>query len=116
MTMTIPTVTTTLTSAHPHRRKTHHDQQPRPPPPSPRSPCRPPRTQPTSQAPTQKPSALAVDPPGSRFALGSYDFSLSLYDFGGLTSTLKPFRLFEPAESYPVLDLTSTRVDRGCWW
>lgn len=50
-------------------------------------------------------SALAVDPSGSRFALGSYDFSLSLYDFGGLTSTLKPFRLFDPAESYPVLDL-----------
>ncbi|SPO26028.1 uncharacterized protein UTRI_02302 [Ustilago trichophora] len=52
-------------------------------------------------------SSLAVDPSGSRFALGSYDHTLSLYDFGGMSSsTLSPFRLFEPGGSYPVLDLS----------
>lgn len=51
-------------------------------------------------------SALAVDPSGARFALGSYDYNLSLYDFGGMSSSLSPFRLFEPAENYPVLDLS----------
>lgn len=50
-------------------------------------------------------SALAVDPSGARFALGSYDYTLSLYDFGGMTSSFSPFRAFEPAGSYPVVDL-----------
>ncbi|KAJ1031421.1 hypothetical protein NDA13_001814 [Ustilago tritici] len=52
-------------------------------------------------------SALTVDASGSRFALGSYDHSLSLYDFGGLSPPLfSPFRLFEPTPNYPVLDLS----------
>ncbi|TKY85946.1 hypothetical protein EX895_004771 [Sporisorium graminicola] len=51
-------------------------------------------------------SALAVDGSGSRFALGSYDTMLSLYDFGGMTSALQPFRLFAPWETYPILDLS----------
>ena len=55
---------------------------------------------------TKTVSALAVDASGSRFALGSYDYQLSLYDFGGMTSALTPFRLFEPAGSYPLLDLS----------
>lgn len=52
-------------------------------------------------------SALAVDASGSRFALGSYDSYLSLYDFGGMTSSLEPFRHFEPThETYPIVDLS----------
>ncbi|CDU25589.1 uncharacterized protein SPSC_05482 [Sporisorium scitamineum] len=51
-------------------------------------------------------SALAVDASGSRFALGSYDTHLSLYDFGGMTSILQPFRLFPVEENHPILDLS----------
>ncbi|KAJ9478901.1 WD_REPEATS_REGION domain-containing protein [Pseudozyma hubeiensis] len=51
-------------------------------------------------------SSLAVDPSGSRFCVGSYDSTVSLYDFGGMTSTLTPFRHFPPThETYPILDL-----------
>ncbi|GAC98538.1 hypothetical protein PHSY_006132 [Pseudozyma hubeiensis SY62] len=51
-------------------------------------------------------SSLAVDPSGSRFCVGSYDSTVSLYDFGGMTSTLSPFRHFPPThETYPILDL-----------
>ncbi|CBQ71225.1 conserved hypothetical protein [Sporisorium reilianum SRZ2] len=55
---------------------------------------------------TKTVSALAVDSSGSRFALGSYDTLLSLYDFGGMSSALAPFRLFAPWETYPILDLS----------
>lgn len=62
---------------------------------------------PISGTHTKTLSALAVDPSGSRFALGSYDYSLSLYDFGGLTPpAFSPFRLFEPTPNYPILDLS----------
>ncbi|EST05989.2 WD40 repeat [Kalmanozyma brasiliensis GHG001] len=86
---------------------------PAPPPASSSAPPIPPHTLPPTSSTTlfagthtKTLSALTVDASGSRFALGSYDHTLSLYDFGGLTSTLKPFRLFEPVENYPVLDLS----------
>lgn len=55
-------------------------------------------------------SALAVEASGARFALGSYDYSLSLYDFGGMSARLTPFRHFEPCGSYPLLELGFSRT------
>ncbi|KAI3483819.1 hypothetical protein L1887_53229 [Cichorium endivia] len=54
-------------------------------------------------------SALAVDSAGARFALGSYDYTLSLYDYGGMNASLSPFRTFEPGGSVPVVDLSFSR-------
>ncbi|PWN52257.1 WD40 repeat-like protein [Violaceomyces palustris] len=50
-------------------------------------------------------SALALDPSGARVATGSFDYDLKLWDFGGMTSTFRPFRSFEPAGNYPIHDL-----------
>ncbi|PWY98887.1 WD40 repeat-like protein [Testicularia cyperi] len=57
-------------------------------------------------------SALAVDASGARFCVGSYDYTLSMYDFGGMKSNLAPFRAFEPAGSYPVYDLSFSSDSR----
>ncbi|KAN0065560.1 hypothetical protein ACQY0O_001400 [Thecaphora frezii] len=54
---------------------------------------------------TKTVSALALDPGGARIATGSYDYDLKLWDFGGMDSSLKPFRSFTPAGSYPINDL-----------
>lgn len=48
-------------------------------------------------------SALAVDPSGARFATGSHDYDVKLWDFGGMGGGVgRPFKSFEPAESYYV--------------
>lgn len=58
-------------------------------------------------------SALAIDQSGARFCVGSYDYNLSLYDFGGMNAALAPFRSFEPAESYPVYDVAFSADSRN---
>ncbi|KDN39590.1 hypothetical protein RSAG8_08746, partial [Rhizoctonia solani AG-8 WAC10335] len=50
-------------------------------------------------------SALAVDPSGARVVTGSHDYDVKLWDFGGMDARFKPFRSWEPAESYHVHDL-----------
>ena len=47
-------------------------------------------------------SALAVDPSGARVVSGSYDYDCKLWDFGGMSATVKPFKTWEPAETYYV--------------
>lgn len=47
-------------------------------------------------------SALAVDPSGARFVSGSHDYDCKLWDFGGMTSSTKPFKTWEPAGTYYV--------------
>lgn len=54
---------------------------------------------------TKTVSALALDPSGARVATGSHDYDVKLWDFGGMTSSMRPFRTFEPAENYPVVQL-----------
>ncbi|CAO1624717.1 unnamed protein product [Parajaminaea phylloscopi] len=54
---------------------------------------------------TKSLSALAVDPSGARVATGSYDYDVRLWDFGGMTASLKPFKTFEPFGSYWIHDL-----------
>lgn len=47
-------------------------------------------------------SALALDPSGARIISGSHDYDCKLWDFGGMTTTLKPFKSWEPAGTYYV--------------
>ncbi|KDN39086.1 WD40 repeat-like protein [Tilletiaria anomala UBC 951] len=50
-------------------------------------------------------SALDIDAAGARIATGGYDYDVKLWDFGGMTSALRPFKTFEPNGSYSVHDL-----------
>jgi WD40 repeat protein len=47
-------------------------------------------------------SAIGLDPSGARMVSGSYDYDLKLWDFGGMDSSCKPFKSWEPVESYNV--------------
>jgi WD40 repeat protein len=47
-------------------------------------------------------SALALDPSGARILSGSHDYDCKLWDFGGMDHRCKPFKSWEPAESYHV--------------
>ncbi|WFD25233.1 hypothetical protein MNAN1_000200 [Malassezia nana] len=57
------------------------------------------------QGHTKTVSALGIDPSGARLATGSHDYFVKMYDFGGMTTSLRAFKSFEPAESYPVVQL-----------
>ncbi|KAH9996559.1 WD40-repeat-containing domain protein [Russula vinacea] len=50
-------------------------------------------------------SALALDPSGARVLSGSHDYDCKLWDFGGMDHRCKPFKSWEPAESYHIHDL-----------
>jgi len=45
-----------------------------------------------------------VDPSGARVCTGGYDYECKLWDFGGMNSSFKPFRSWEPVPegSYQV--------------
>lgn len=47
-------------------------------------------------------SAVALDPSGARILSGSHDYDCKLWDFGGMDQRCKPFKSWEPAESYHV--------------
>ncbi|KNZ63166.1 hypothetical protein VP01_117g9 [Puccinia sorghi] len=47
-------------------------------------------------------SALSLDPSGARLISGSYDYACKLWDFGGMNSSFKPFRSWEPRQSHQV--------------
>lgn len=47
-------------------------------------------------------TALAADPAGSRLLAGSRDYTLRMFDFNGMNSTMRSFRSLEPSEGYPV--------------
>ena len=50
--------------------------------------------------------ALAVDPSGARVLTGSYDYTVRMYDFGGMDARLKAFREITPFEGHQVRALT----------
>ncbi|KAH9964442.1 WD40-repeat-containing domain protein [Russula dissimulans] len=50
-------------------------------------------------------SALTLDPSGARILSGSHDYDCKLWDFGGMDQRCKPFKSWEPAESYHIHDL-----------
>jgi WD repeat-containing protein 70 len=47
-------------------------------------------------------SALTLDPSGARVLSGSHDYDCKLWDFGGMDLRCKPFKSWEPAETYHV--------------
>jgi WD repeat-containing protein 70 len=59
-------------------------------------------------------SALALDPPGARVLSGSHDYDCKLWDFGGMDLRCKPFKSWEPAETYHVC-FFSFFSPRGLW-
>ncbi|KAK0529109.1 hypothetical protein OC835_004440 [Tilletia horrida] len=54
---------------------------------------------------TKSVTALAIDGPGARVATGASDYDVKLWDFGGMSSTFRPFKTFEPAGPYLLNDL-----------
>ena len=59
----------------------------------------------TSSHHLQVVSALDVEPSGARVATGGYDYDVKLWDFGGMSSSFRPFKSFEPNGSYFVHDV-----------
>eukprot|EP00887_Chlorella_sp_A99_P001654 scaffold8.g1654.t1 len=51
-------------------------------------------------------TCLDLDPAGARLLAGSHDYSLRIYDFGGMKSDMRAFRTLEPCEGHPVLALS----------
>ncbi|KAL7113212.1 hypothetical protein ACP275_04G048100 [Erythranthe tilingii] len=58
------------------------------------------------KGPTKVVSALAVDHSGSRVLSGSYDYTVRMYDFGGMNARLQSFRQLEPSEGHQVRALS----------
>ncbi len=48
-------------------------------------------------------SALAVDPAGIRAATGSMDYAVKLWDFAGMSRSVKAFREIEVEEGHPIV-------------
>ncbi len=48
---------------------------------------------------------MDIDQSGARIATGSYDYDVKLWDFGGMSSSFRPFKSFEPSGSYFVHDV-----------
>ncbi len=47
-------------------------------------------------------TALAVDRAGARVLSGSRDYSLRMFDFNGMNSTMRAFRTLQPADGHPI--------------
>ncbi|KAJ1658695.1 hypothetical protein IWQ61_002103 [Dispira simplex] len=50
-------------------------------------------------------SCLALDPAGARLVSGSYDYTVNLWDFAGMDTSLRPFRTVEPFGEYQIRDV-----------
>lgn len=50
-------------------------------------------------------SALALEPSGARVLSGSHDYDCKLWDFGGMGTSPRSFKTWEPAGSYYVNDV-----------
>lgn len=57
--------------------------------------------------------ALAIDRSGTRVATGSMDSEVKMWDFGGMTTAMKPFKTFEPVDNYPVIGLSFSPQNRN---
>lgn len=49
--------------------------------------------------------ALAADPSGARLASGSIDYDLSFWDFAGMDTSMKSFRVLQPCENHVIRGL-----------
>ncbi|KAI1719868.1 gastrulation defective protein 1 [Ditylenchus destructor] len=50
-------------------------------------------------------SAITFDAQGSKFATGSYDYSVNLYEFLKMDSSMKSFRQIQPSECHIINDI-----------
>ncbi|KAF6772624.1 hypothetical protein AHF37_08505 [Paragonimus kellicotti] len=50
-------------------------------------------------------TALAVDPAGARVATGGFDFDIKLWDFGGMDSSCRAFKVVRPCEEHQIKHL-----------
>lgn len=46
--------------------------------------------------------AMAADPSGARLASGSIDYDLSFWDFAGMDTSMKSFRVLQPCENHAI--------------
>ena len=44
-----------------------------------------------------------MDPASTRILSGSRDYTMHMYDFGGMKADMKAFRTLTPSEGHPVL-------------
>ncbi len=51
-------------------------------------------------------SAISIDRAGARFISGGVDYSVRMYDFGGMNSTHKPIRVVSPYDGHPLCGLS----------
>jgi WD40 repeat protein len=52
-------------------------------------------------------TCLSLEPSGNRLVSGSLDYSLKIYDFGGMDSRCRFFKSFEPGESgHPIIAIS----------
>jgi hypothetical protein len=51
-------------------------------------------------------TALAIDPQGTKFAIGNVSYYVYLYDYLRMDSSMKPFRDIMPSENHVINDLT----------
>ena len=58
-------------------------------------------------------TCISSEPVGNRIVTGSLDYTIKLYDFGGMDSRLRAFRSIELDDGYPVVSIAhSSSVDR----
>jgi WD40 repeat protein len=51
-------------------------------------------------------TTLAFDRTGSRLLTGSNDYTVEMYDFGGMNSAHRPFKVFTPRDGHVVLAIS----------
>lgn len=61
----------------------------------------------TLQSHTKIVTSLTIDHSGVRLLSGSHDYSVRMFDFGGMKSDLKAFKTITPEEGHPIVAL--------CW-
>eukprot|EP00842_Homolaphlyctis_polyrhiza_P001540 jgi/Hompol1/2387/HPOL_001445-RA len=50
-------------------------------------------------------SAISLDPSGARLITAGRDYTVKLWDFHGMSSSMRPFRSFEPYDGNPIRDV-----------
>ena len=54
-------------------------------------------------------TTIAIDKTATRFATGSYDYNIRLYDFTGMNKNMNAFRILEPIDSQPIKRLSYSK-------
>lgn len=61
---------------------------------------------------TKTVSCIDIDSSGSRFVTGGYDYNIGYYDFGGMDSSLQPFRYVNPDGAYKIKSLKFSKCSQ----